>query len=86
MFGLFVTIAGLASLSQAAPQTYGVPMLDGRIIGGEPALIEDYPYQVSLQYDTYHICGGVIISENYVVTAAHCTDGHVYLAFSLNPL
>lgn len=49
---------------------------DGRIVGGVPIDISDAPYQVSLQSHGSHICGGSIISENYVITAAHCTNGN----------
>ncbi|XP_022921276.2 trypsin-7-like [Onthophagus taurus] len=49
--------------------------IDGRIVGGIPANIEDFPYQISLQYRGQHACGGSIISSKFVVTAAHCTDG-----------
>lgn len=60
----------------AAPQLRSpLPQLDGRIIGGEAVFIEDYNYQLSLQYYSSHICGGFIISPLYAVTAAHCTDG-----------
>lgn len=73
MFRLFITVASLTALTQAAPQTYGVPGLDGRIVGGEATFIEEYPYQASLQYYSSHICGAVIISDIFVLTAAHCT-------------
>lgn len=46
---------------------------DGRIVGGFPITIERTPYQVSIQYRNYHICGGSIISAGFVLTAAHCT-------------
>lgn len=75
MFRLLIAAACLTALTQAAPQTYGVPMLDGRIVGGEATFIEEYPYQASLQYYSSHRCGAVIISEEFLVTAAHCTDG-----------
>nr|AEI58557.1 serine protease [Eupolyphaga sinensis] len=51
------------------------PQLDGRIVGGSTTTIQNYPYQVSLQYGGSHICGGSIISANYVLTAAHCIIG-----------
>uniref|UniRef100_A0AAN0LJ72 Trypsin-like protein n=1 Tax=Nesodiprion zhejiangensis nucleopolyhedrovirus TaxID=3135970 RepID=A0AAN0LJ72_9BACU len=44
----------------------------GRIVGGNPTSIDDVPYQVSLQVFSTHICGGSIISEKWIVTAAHC--------------
>ncbi|XP_055378490.1 trypsin Blo t 3-like [Condylostylus longicornis] len=48
----------------------------GRIIGGENAAIEDYPYQVSIQYnDGFHFCGGSIYKPNVIITAAHCVFG-----------
>ncbi|KAJ8665343.1 hypothetical protein QAD02_007005 [Eretmocerus hayati] len=52
---------------------------DERIIGGESANIQDYPYQVSMRW-TYgvpkptHFCGGAIVSKNHIVTAAHCVE------------
>lgn len=49
------------------------PLLDGRIIGGRDISIEEVPYQVSLMYFGRHICGGSIISNQYILTAAHCT-------------
>lgn len=77
MHRLLIAAACLTALTQGAPQTYGVPMLDGRIVGGEATFIEEYPYQASLQYYSSHRCGAVIINENFVVTAAHCTSGYV---------
>lgn len=49
-----------------------VPRLDGRIVGGQTTSIADYPYQISLQLMSSHICGGAIISSNWIITAAHC--------------
>lgn len=44
-----------------------------KIVGGSPTVIEKFPYLISLQQFNSHICGGSIISSNYVLTAAHCT-------------
>ncbi|XP_031638810.1 polyserase-2-like [Contarinia nasturtii] len=50
------------------------PQLDGRIVGGFPMNITQAPYQVSFQMYSRHICGGSIISSNWIVTAAHCVS------------
>jgi len=47
--------------------------LDPRIFGGESVGIEYYPWQVALYFNNRYFCGGAIISENWIVTAAHCT-------------
>ncbi|XP_059485509.1 trypsin-7-like [Neocloeon triangulifer] len=56
-------------------QLFRKPQVDGKIVGGTPAQIKDFPYQLSLRYRGRHICGASIISSNFVITAAHCIGG-----------
>ncbi|KAG5322236.1 CTR1 protein, partial [Pseudoatta argentina] len=44
------------------------------IIGGKNAKIGEFPYQVSLKYNDIHRCGGSIIDNYNILTAARCVD------------
>lgn len=44
-----------------------------RIAGGNPAQPGSFPFQVSLRHtNNTHFCGGTLISERWVLTAASC--------------
>lgn len=42
------------------------------IIGGREAVPHSRPYMVSLQKSGSHLCGGVLLCQDWVLTAAHC--------------
>ncbi|XP_011199986.3 trypsin 3A1 [Bactrocera dorsalis] len=46
----------------------------GRIVGGYEAQISQFPYQVSIQQEGVHRCGGAIYSATIIVSAAHCFE------------
>uniref|UniRef100_F1SNW5 Peptidase S1 domain-containing protein n=1 Tax=Sus scrofa TaxID=9823 RepID=F1SNW5_PIG len=48
-----------------------------QIVGGSPARARKWPWQVSLQVNDQHMCGGSLIANRWVLTAAHCILGHV---------
>ena len=44
------------------------------IVGGQYATEGQFPYLVSFQSQFQHFCGGAVIDENNVLTAAHCCE------------
>ncbi|XP_063392609.1 vitellin-degrading protease-like [Cydia fagiglandana] len=46
-----------------------------KIVGGDDIDISEAPFQVSMVYRGRHSCGGSIISEDMILTAAHCVIG-----------
>ncbi|XP_058842223.1 ovochymase-2-like [Acipenser ruthenus] len=43
-----------------------------RIVGGRNSVEGGNPWQVSIKRKTYHFCGGSIINDEWVISAAHC--------------
>ncbi|KAG8003588.1 Duodenase-1 [Nibea albiflora] len=52
----------------------GRDALGGKIINGEKAKKDSMLYMVSLQNNKGHVCGGFLISEDFVLTAALCNN------------
>ena len=44
-------------------------------LGNSNFYLDEFPWQISLRYLGQHNCGGSIINQNQVLTAAHCIDG-----------
>ncbi|KAL7306645.1 hypothetical protein TKK_0001324 [Trichogramma kaykai] len=62
-----------------------------RIIEGEFALPGQFPHQVSIQdlsgdNCTRHVCGGSIIDEWHILTAAHCVTSNLFHEFNNKPI
>ena len=46
---------------------------EGKIVGGEESIPHSHPFIISLQRSS-HSCGGTIVNENFIITAAHCVQ------------
>uniref|UniRef100_A0A8C5D1Y4 Peptidase S1 domain-containing protein n=1 Tax=Gouania willdenowi TaxID=441366 RepID=A0A8C5D1Y4_GOUWI len=49
----------------------GLRHFSSRIVGGSDASEGEWPWQASLQVRGSHLCGGALISSQWVVSAAH---------------
>lgn len=66
-------------LTALCGQKKGPPTLNQNIVGGEPAGVGEFPFQVALGYRNQddiieYKCGGSLIADDIVMTAAHCAN------------
>ncbi|CAG9865503.1 unnamed protein product [Phyllotreta striolata] len=50
----------------------GVSNQENRIVGGHPTGVNRYPWMARLVYDGHYHCGASLLTEDFVLTAAHC--------------
>jgi len=72
------TTPGTVSLMPKPPDC-GADFYD-RIIGGVTTALDEFPWMALIEYTKPgntkgHHCGGTLVNNRYVITAAHCTSG-----------
>merc|ERR1712013_803461 len=96
---LILILCSLAVSSLGSPALSRPAVGHPRIVGGQEATPNQFPWQISLQYHIFaigpysHRCGATIVDDTHIVCAAHCIDGQtkghfrvVDGAHSLHPL
>lgn len=48
-----------------------------RVVGGRASEPKAWPFLVAIYKDGHFHCGGIILNELWILTAAHCVDGYM---------
>ena len=52
-----------------------------RIVGGTNSKEGEWPWHVSLKFNGKQWCSGAILSESYILTAAHCLGSFFFFLY-----
>jgi len=78
--GNIESTCGLRKVQNAISRRAFKALRLGRIVGGEDAAPHEFPWQISMQIflpkknKIEHFCGGSILNDHWILTAAHCLD------------
>uniref|UniRef100_A0A6G1S4C0 Mite allergen Der p 3 n=1 Tax=Aceria tosichella TaxID=561515 RepID=A0A6G1S4C0_9ACAR len=76
MLVMVLAVSSCLHQANSAPSTH-----EARVIGGgKPADPGEYPFLVGLAHNDKHLCGGSIMDEYHILTAAHCLTGNPALS------
>ncbi|XP_076843999.1 serine protease 33 [Brachyhypopomus gauderio] len=68
----WTTFLVLVGVWTSKAQECGHSPLQSRIVGGYDAGEGHWPWQVDIQTNQGHVCGGTLITADWVLSAAHC--------------
>ncbi|XP_073504997.1 serine protease 33-like [Phyllobates terribilis] len=73
LFGLLLSVLpAVVFPDMMLPPTCGSPVITRRIARGTDAAEGAWPWQASVWYRGMSVCGGSLISDQWVLSAAHC--------------
>lgn len=78
-FNLFLNLFCLPTLRKHIQKIYylgcGLRNEESRIVGGTTTNMNEFPWVIRLSYLNKFYCGGTLINDRYVLSAAHCVKG-----------
>uniref|UniRef100_A0A182SHZ2 Peptidase S1 domain-containing protein n=1 Tax=Anopheles maculatus TaxID=74869 RepID=A0A182SHZ2_9DIPT len=66
-----------SDIMRVVEKTFNLEDINPLLVGGGPALMGAYPAQVAIQIGAAAFCGGTILNQNHILSAASCVlDGN----------
>ncbi|XP_053683628.1 chymotrypsinogen A-like [Sabethes cyaneus] len=78
IIAMFTVLLATISCKRQEPLECGIPKIGGNelITTGKDTVMGDWPWHAAIYHrkghSTDYVCGGTVISEEFIVTAAHC--------------
>jgi len=72
---LLFAFAGLSANAWHVVNEFGEKRIESYIVGGVNANPGEFPHQIQIRYRGSHMCGGSVLTPNWILTAAHCFEG-----------
>lgn len=80
MWSMYTVTAATDICGMKGEDTTPFPTSGSKIVNGQDATPCEWPWQVSLRTSTgFHFCGGTLISQKWVITAAHCINNYAFV-------
>ncbi|CAB3386982.1 Hypothetical predicted protein [Cloeon dipterum] len=72
-----------APIQQSSLAGVSVNSIEKQIVGGSNAIVGQFPWQAFVQIDNAFRCGGSVILDFWILTAAHCAGSNYLIALGV---
>jgi len=75
LFSVLIAVARAAINNPSCGRRPLAPTTTDKVVGGQAAIVGDWPWMCAMRRNGNFICGGSAIEDSWLLTAAHCVFG-----------